>query len=127
MDPSRNWDEHLQHMLIFCKVHVLRNFRKKFPKHKAQGLIQDYLWNVDSLAELYDGMDSICRAHPKLTSWVCSKKKDWIAAGLCLEASKIPPNQWILAHKHTGIGESSHFEDNNIAGRRNTLLGACLK
>lgn len=30
-DPSREWQEHFQHVLMFCKTHVQRNFAKKFP------------------------------------------------------------------------------------------------
>jgi hypothetical protein len=61
-------------------------------------------------------MDCICKEYPELKSWIKSKKKGWILAGLAHEQSKIPIKWWTYAHNHTGIGESSHFQDNNFTG-----------
>ena len=127
IDPSRNWDEHLEHILIFCKVHVLRNFLKRFPKHNARSWIHECLWQSQSRLELEKNMDSICSAYPELTNWVNNKRKPWIIAGLCHEVSKIPPEWRSKAPKETGLGESSHFADNNYSGRKNTKVGSVLK
>ena len=47
-------------------------------------------------------------------------------AALTKEHSKIPLQWWDIALKHTGLAESSHFQDNNWTGRKLTLLGALL-
>jgi hypothetical protein len=41
--------------------------------------------------------------------------------------SKIPIQDWQYAPKHTGISESSHFQDNNFTGPKLSLLAAVLK
>ncbi len=126
LDPSQEWHEHLQHMLVFCKTHVQRNFAKKFPKHPVKHSIHQ-LWNMNSKQELLKQMDSISTTYPELKSWINSKKKRWILSGLTPEQSKVPIKWWIYARDHTGISESSHFQDNNFTGRKISFLGAVLK
>lgn len=127
LDPSRLWEEHLQYVLIFCKVHVIRNFRKRFPKHEAQTWVQDRLWQYETREQVLQQMDRICAAYPELKTWLKSKQKDWILAALCRELSKVQVQWWTHARKHSGVAESSHFSDNNISGRKNTLLGGIFK
>jgi hypothetical protein len=91
-------------------------------KHKIH-----QIWNLKSKQELLDKMQSISKEYPELKSWIKSKQKDWILAGLTAEQSKVPIKWWIYAHDHTGIGESSHFQDNNFTGRKISLLGAVLR
>ena len=67
LDPSREWHEHLQYMLVFCKTHVQRNFAKKFPKHPMKHSIHQ-LWNMNSKQELLKQMNSISTTYPKLKS-----------------------------------------------------------
>ena len=59
--------------------------------------------------------------------WLDRKQKAWILGGLCPGVSKIPILWWDMARKHTGLSESSHFQDNNVTGRKNNLLAAVLK
>ena len=61
-------------------------------------------------------MDRISKEYPELKSWIRSKKQGWILAGLTHEQSKIPIKWWTYARDHTGISESSHFQDNNFTG-----------
>jgi hypothetical protein len=126
IDPSREWDEHLQYMLVFCLVHVKRNFAKRFPTHKARYIIEQ-IWEAETEQKLTARMQSICTLHPELTSWINNKKKTWILAGLAKEKSKVPHKWWAYARKHTGIGESSHFQDNNFTGRKLCVLTAVLR
>jgi hypothetical protein len=112
-------------MLVFCSVHVKRNFAKRFPTHKARYLI-DQIWEAETEQKLSSRMESICLFYPELTSWISNKKTPWILAGLAKEKSKIPWEWWIYARKHTGIGESSHFQDNNFTGRKLSVLAAVL-
>jgi hypothetical protein len=85
------------------------------------------LWNKQSKKGVLEEMDRISKAYPELKSWIKSKKKGWILAGLTPEQSKIPIKWWIYSRDHTGIGESSHFQDNNFTGRKISLLGGVLK
>jgi len=126
LDPEREWDEHLQHMLVFCQVHVKRNFRKKHPNHAALYVVGQ-IWEAKTIEELEAKMDSISSVYPELKSWINSKKAPWILAGLTPETSKVPTEWWDYARKHTGAGESSHFSDNTFAGRKLTMLKACLR
>lgn len=72
-------------------------------------------------------MASICTLHPELTNWIKDKKVQWIVSGLTKAESKIEPVYWDFARKHTGISESSHFQDNNFTGRKTSLLNAVFK
>ena len=126
LDPEREWHEHLKHMLVFCLVHVQRNFAKKFPKHPARYMINQ-IWEQDTLQSLHRCMDSICTLYPELKSWIESKRVDWILAGLTTEQTKVPNKWWTYARHHTGIEESSHFSDNNYTGRKISLLAAVLR
>lgn len=128
LDKTRNWSEHLEHVLIFCKVHVVRAFRKRFPKHDMYDIVAHRLFNSNSRAELDSQMDEICRAYPELMAWIRGKQgKRWIRAALSGQETKIPIEWWMNARKHTGLNESSHFSDNNFAGRKNTIIGGILK
>jgi hypothetical protein len=113
-------------MLIFCQVHVKRAFQKKFPIHPAKNLIPE-LWSAENKDQVLERMQTICTAYPELKPWVRSKQVPWILAGLSKEQSKIPTTDWIIARKHSGLSESSHFKDNNHTGRNLSLLGAVLR
>ena len=113
-------------MLIFCKVHVQRNFTKRWPTYVAKYEV-DKIWGATSKEDLYERMDSICSAYPELETWIESKKTPWILAGLSPDQSRIDPEWWTYARKHTSLTESSHFQDNNYTGKKLNLLVAVLR
>ena len=78
------------HMLIFCKVHVQRNFQNKLDDHPAKDHLHR-LWQATSRKEFLDMVDRIIHLYPdeKLKSWLKHKCKDWILAGLCIGESRI--------------------------------------
>jgi hypothetical protein len=112
---------------VFCALHVKRNFAKKWPQHPIRHELPERLWTAESKTELLGRMASICQEYPELTTWIRSKQALWIISGLTKGESKVPFEYWIYARKHTGISESSHFKDNNFAGRKTSLLNAILK
>ncbi|KAI9751102.1 MAG: hypothetical protein M1835_001264, partial [Candelina submexicana] len=126
LDSSREWHEHLEHMLVFCQVHTKRNFKKRFPNHPATHLIAQ-LWEAETVDELDERMTSIGLLYPKLKTWIKHRQTTWILAGLCQEKSRIPTYWWLLARSHTGIEESSHYQDNEYAGRKLSLLASILR
>ena len=105
-----------------------RNFQNKLGNHPAKAHLP-FLWQKNSRKEAVDYIHEIIHEYntPELTSWLKHKLKDWILAGLCIGSSKIPFQWWKLAAHHTGISESSHFQDNNFTGRKLSLLAAVLK
>jgi hypothetical protein len=124
-DPTRTWSEHIQYILIFCRVHLQRNFHKRWPRHAVLHSMKD-IFEGDSVQEIVRRIDGICSVYPELKPWFKNKRKDWMLAALTKEHSKIPLQWWDIALKHTGLAESSHFQDNNWTGRKLTLLGALL-
>ncbi|OJD12483.1 hypothetical protein ACJ73_09344, partial [Blastomyces percursus] len=127
LDPTKTWSEHLQHMLIFCRTHLQRNFRKKFgPNHPAGHLVAQ-IWDMNNKRDILEQMDTMAKLWPELKTWLNSKRKDWILSALTLEQSRISADWWTFARNHTGITESSHFADNEFVGRKQTLLAAVLK
>lgn len=121
------WEEHLQHILIFCRVHIKRNFRKYFPNHDATYHLIDMWDSCHGPEEIAAQVQGICSEYPELKSWFKNKQAPWIAAGLSSWLSRIPLGDWKLARKETNHAESSHFFNNNFAGIRNNLLGSILK
>lgn len=99
---------------------------KKFPTHPAKSMLRQ-LWEAKSKNELLALMHEMCTKYPELQKWIQSKQKSWILSGLTPEQSRIDYRWWIYARDHTGITESSHFQDNNFTGRKLSLLNAVLK
>ena len=126
LDKAKRWEEHLQHMVVFCRVHVKRNFAKEWPKHTVRHSI-DIIWQQETQDGLFQHMNNICEVYPELKKWINHKRTPWILAGLTKELSKVPEAWWTFARKHTGISESSHFSDNNYTGRALSLLNAVLR
>lgn len=127
LDPTRTWEEHLQHMLVFCRVHVIRNFMKKHCAHDLTHHIRALWDNAEDITQLRAHMDSICDERPELKPWFKGKYASWVLAGLSKEASLVDYIYWILARKDTNRAESSHHQDNCFTGYRNSLLGSILK
>ncbi|PYH88476.1 hypothetical protein BO71DRAFT_136463 [Aspergillus ellipticus CBS 707.79] len=126
LDPRREWTEHLPYIIIFCQTHVQRNFRKKFGDHPAKYKIRG-LWEASTTQEILEHIQCLSTEYPELKHWLENKKPPWILSGLAAELSKIPYLDWIYARKHTGLSESSHFQDNNYTGRKLSLLAAVLR
>ena len=114
-------------MLVFCQVHVLRNFQKKFRGHEITHQARMVWESTDNLTELKQHMLSIVKNNPELESWYKGKDVQWILAGLSSTATFIEKKWWRLARKDTNIAESSHHQDNFWAGKGTTLLGSVLK
>jgi hypothetical protein len=123
-DPSRTWEEHLQHILVFCQVHLKRNLLKKFKDHPGTHIIIPKLFQSRNRAELNQNVESICRTYPELKSWIVSKLPSWLISGLVKSESKIDILYWTECRKHTGLSESSHFQENNFTGRGTNMLNA---
>ena len=126
IDPTREWDEHLQHLLVFCRVHLKRNFMKRFGNHEARHIVLNKIFGPDSREEILENMRSICQMYPELTRWVNHKKPRWLMSGLAQSESKVPIEYFTIARKHTGLSESSHFQENHRIGRKISMLHACL-
>jgi hypothetical protein len=95
--------------------------------HPFRHELTERLWTSESKEQLYQRMDGICATYPEFTSWLKSKRVPWIVSGLMKSESLVPLQYWEYARKHTGISESSHFQENNFTGRKTTLLNAVLK
>ena len=127
IDPTQEWDEHLQYILVFCTVHLKRNFAKKFPNHPARYSILDLIFGAKDRREVAQCMHGICQAYPELKSWLVNKQPQWLLSGIAQVESKVLPEHWLAARKHTGNSESSHFQENNFTGRKVSLLCAVLR
>ena len=129
LDPSREWDEHLQHLLVFCTVHLKRNFAKRFPHHPARYIIIDKLFTTSgpvTRSALAAHMHSMCTLYPELRTWIINKQPQWLLSGICQSESRVAIEDWTLAKKHTGDSESSHFQENNFIGRGRSICAAAL-
>ena len=73
LDPRREWQEHLQHILIFCKTHVQRNFKKKFGDHEAKYRLH-LIWEAPSKEDVISQLDSLASVFPEISKWIKNKK-----------------------------------------------------
>lgn len=126
LDNSRTWTEHLQHQLIFCQVHIRRNFRKQFPIHPAQHMLH-HLFEATTCKDYLERIQGFIAVHPELRSWFKAKQKPWIISAIAKGASKIPSMHWVYARKNSNLAEVSHFEENNACGRKLALLTGILR
>lgn len=126
IDPSRSWNEHLQHILIFCRVHAERNFFKRYHNHTMRHYIQQ-IWKAEKKQDVIRYMNRACQAYTELAPWFNAKKNPWILSALCQEVSKIDTLWWKIAHKNTNLCESSHFEDNYFTGKSISLLAGVMR
>jgi hypothetical protein len=114
-------------MLVFCIVHLKRNFAKKFGNHEARYIVLNNIFAADTREQLSANMLSIYQLYPQIKSWIVNKQPQWLLCGLTRSESKVPIAYWTFARKHTSNGESSHFQKNNFTGRKTSLLNAVLK
>ena len=73
INPSCEWDEHLQYILVFYLIYIKRNFIKRFPIYKVKYIIKQ-IWQAEIEQILMACMQSICTLHPKLIFWINNKK-----------------------------------------------------
>lgn len=90
-------------------------------------MVLNSIFAANTKEELTANMLSICQLYPQLKTWIVNKQPQWLMCGLTKSESKVPIAYWTLARKHTGNGESSHFQENNFSGRKTSMLNACLK
>lgn len=100
---------------------------KRFGNHPGRHTVLNDLFGGSTRAALLDNMRSICRQYPDLKRWIRHKQAHWLVSGLAHSESKVPIEYWTIARKHTGLCESSHFQENNYVGRKTSMLHACLK
>jgi hypothetical protein len=118
-------EEHINHLILWYKVHAQRNFNAKFRGNPPFGNL-NRLWNAETHEEYLQEIDTFCLSHPQCKSWLKGKKKAWIAGGFNQHLSRVPSSAWEAARKHTNMSKSSNFEHNNFVGRKMTLLGGVL-
>lgn len=126
VDPSREWREHLQYILIFCRVHVKRNLFKYKPKHPARAWCFHVLFSLQGRSEVRTQLSILLQQHPDLRNWLKPKDHPCMLCGISKAFSKIDPEWWDAAPKTSNCGESSHNEDYCHAGRKGSMLGASV-
>lgn len=103
-----------------------RAFRKATRDPKA-GEQLDTVLASETKQQYLEGVVRICAAYPdELKTWFHGKRVDWVRAALVPRTSHIPGIYLSYARRETNIIEASHAEDNNAAGRKQSLLGAIL-
>ncbi|KAI1370044.1 hypothetical protein F4677DRAFT_460196, partial [Hypoxylon crocopeplum] len=63
LDPSKSWQEHLPHVVIFCKVHLVRGFHSKYPKCDL-GSFMDQIFGSPSKERLNELMKAAIHLYP---------------------------------------------------------------
>ena len=74
LDLTREWDEHLQYILVFYIVHLKCNFVKKFPNHLARYSILDLIFRAKDRGEVTKYIYRIYLVYPELKLWLVNKQ-----------------------------------------------------
>ncbi|ORY59939.1 uncharacterized protein BCR38DRAFT_412156 [Pseudomassariella vexata] len=114
IDPSRTWEEHLRHILIFCYVHVQRNFWSRYPNHPWYNHLYK-LWETKTRTGYVELVERISRQYPELRKWFKGKQVDWVVAGLVPSEGLVNRISRTYAFKHSNLAEFTHFEENNAS------------
>ncbi len=112
-------------MLIFCRVHIQRNWRKSYPDAPDEKYILPLL-NAPSKDAFKQQVQSLCEEYPNRKDWFKGKLANWMIAGLVASASKVPSKWRTYAAKSTNIAESGHWEDYVAVGQKQSLLAVIL-
>src|SRR5947209_20532717 len=106
IDSERSWDEHIQHIFIYCLVHFYRGIDAKFANHVLRDEMRRLpnLDTEDALNQWFDTFlnDSTTRA------WAQHKKTTWILSGIVHDQSRMDKKFWNMADKNSNIIESTH-------------------
>lgn len=123
--PLFTWQEHLEHMLVFCQVHIQRNWRKFYPNAPDEKQIL-LLLNAPSKDAFKQQVEALCQQYPNRKDWFKGKLASWIIAGLVPSASKVLSKWRTYAAKTSNIAESGHWEDYVAVGQKRSLLAVIL-
>ena len=112
IDDTRSWSEHLQHILIFCRVHIRRKLHQKFRNVSEYTLMCQLLSEANKLK-----FDTILRqllhsSNPDVCNWARNKNIDWILAGMSRCYTKMPAVSFASFEKNSNLVESTHHSTN---------------
>jgi hypothetical protein len=124
--PRFTWQEHLQHLLILCEVHVQRNWWKAYPDAADRHYIMPLL-TAESKEDYLQRIEQLCSQYPNRTTWFQGKKVDWVISGLVPSVSKVHRQWRMFAAKNTNIEESGHWQDYTATGLRASLISVILR
>ncbi|OXV07071.1 hypothetical protein Egran_05164, partial [Elaphomyces granulatus] len=126
IDPDgRSRSFHIQNVVVYCRVHFLRNIEEAVGKRKAQEVSgrMTSLLDCGSRDDYFRLCDLLMNreTNPKVVEFVRHKRNPDIACGLNKFCSQIPGEIFDRVRHHTNAAEQSHNKAYSF-GRRQTLL-----
>jgi hypothetical protein len=112
IDQSKSWSAHLQHVLIFCRVHIQRKLYQKFrdaPEYTLMG--QLLTENNKSKFDIILGQ-LLRSSSPDVRNWAKHKNVDWMLAGMSRCYTKMPVVLFDSFEKDSNLVESTHHSTN---------------
>ena len=75
IDPTRTWQMHVQHVIVFCRIHYARNLRphRKHPQYETMRNLP----LMSSREEVTDFLRDF-RHDPQIGGWVRQKECSWV-------------------------------------------------
>jgi hypothetical protein len=112
IDSTKSWSEHIQHVLIFCRVHIQRKLYQKFRNASEYTLMCQLCTETNKskfdtiLRQLMNSSSSDVR------NWATHKNVDWIRAGMSRCYTKMPAASFDSFEKSSNLVESTHHSTN---------------
>ncbi|EAW24036.1 uncharacterized protein NFIA_036080 [Aspergillus fischeri NRRL 181] len=131
IDPQhRDVTWHLQHIIIFCRVHFQRSILKTIgTTNQGSSLWSRMMSLLDCKSEAdYDTLLDLLIKYEDVNvqNWAKQKKSTIIKAGLNKACSKIQPYYFDILRNHTNAVEQSH-QESYASGKYLTLVEAVKK
>ncbi|KAM0793811.1 hypothetical protein BDR22DRAFT_827483, partial [Usnea florida] len=121
IDPSKKWDEHIQYVMIYCRIHLMRGIELKFKNHRYYDLMRR-IPNCSSKTELELILNQLLE-DPITRAWAIHKSRAWIISGLHIDYSRMDREAFLSFVKDSNLGEVTHRKT-NYGGIGQSFLGA---
>jgi hypothetical protein len=106
LDARRSWQEHIQHIFIYCLVHFFRGIDAKFASHPLRNEMRR-LHELDTKEAVAQWFHTFLE-DPVTRAWAQHKKVMWILSGIVRDQSRMDAKYWDMADKTSNIIESTH-------------------
>ena len=105
---SKSWSDHLQHVLIFCRVHIQRKLHQKF-RDTPEYTLMDQIFTENNKSKFDIILGQLLNSsNLEVRNWAKNKNVDWRLAGMSRCYTKMPAVKFDSFEKNSNLVESTH-------------------
>ncbi|OXV08157.1 hypothetical protein Egran_04080 [Elaphomyces granulatus] len=108
IDKSKSWSDHLQHVLIFCRVYIQRKLHQKF-RDTPEYTLMDQIFTENNKSKFDIILGQLLNSsNLEVRNWAKNKNVDWRLAGMSRCYTKMPAVKFDSFEKNSNLVESTH-------------------